>query len=1444
MKKKVSVFLVIIFICTSCFSEVAFSINIKNNISGNDITKYSGIVDNTIFTNVTITKDNKLIQNTTLHTNDGLIVNYKFNIPEQLRKQIKPGDYFRFKLPKYIVPADGAINGELQNNAGVNFANFKIDTNGDVVFIFTKNIETNSNISGDFFVSAKLDEEAIGKPGEIVIKTPFTQQVTNIKVMVSPENSKDLTKDYKDGAFNVGKPFTDWIVTANGTAHTLVNGKIIDTLPENTIYENNTVKLYKVIYNFDGTIKSKELVKNPNISIDGNKITAILPSPTSDAYIMEFQSKTLPLGFAPKPGTPLASVENKAVLSSDGNKDINVTSTRSTIAESRISKIAEGYNGKTKEAAWRIIYNLFKENIKACEAFIVDEAPDQGYIKGSINIETEGGKKLIYGVDYKIEEINKDTFKIVFLKDIKDLLIIDYKTKVSENHKGDIINSANGLGKKVSATNYIKTSGITKEVVKDSINYSSNTVEYVTVLNGVQNADLNSFNVNDEVQNGSLVKDSIVLKDRSTGKILKEGVDYTITFNKKGNCINGFTIKSLKGTNDIIEIRYKENFTNGVKQDNVVKYDYVTNNGESSDKASATFTPVKNPKIKFNKKGFLNSDTKLITWTINVNSNNIKIGGNAVVTDKIPDDQTFVDGSIKVSHSAKANFENNSVKVYLKEGSKKEYIITFQTKLKDNYLVGNEIKNEATYNDSNLSNIKATGVVSKTGQDGVASKTGVEDGNNIDWKVIINPNNFKLWNVRVIDNGWRNIKNASDFKIVNTMNGKTLVEGVDYNLTVAQNAFNIDFLKPVLNSYILTYKMEKDPYGMPNSEVNAENRLIITGDNVSRNIGNLVSRVVYKVSEAGGNIESTNYILKVTKKDSSTLKTISGAIFNLYNASNDKLVSIGMTDKDGVVNFDNLSENGDYRLVEVKPAKGYEISDELRKGILVHINKSDNTKAKEVIQSIDVTNKVSKGSISLTKVDSKDNKKVLEGATFNLLNEKGEVVAKDLVTDKNGQIVVNNLVPGKYAFVETKAPNGYELNSKKYEVTLAADKVGKVQAQSVQVTDKLSVGSISLTKVDSKDNKKVLEGAIFSLLNEKGEVVAKDLVTDKNGQIVVNNLIAGKYAFVETKAPNGYELNSKKYEVTLTADKVGKVQAQSVQVTDKLSEGSITLTKVDSKDNKKVLEGAIFNLLNEKGEVVSKGLVTDKNGQIVVNNLVPGKYAFVETKAPNGYELNSKKYEVTLTADKVGKVQAQSVQAINKLSEGSITLTKVDSKDNKKVLEGAIFNLLNEKGEVVAKDLVTDKNGQIVVNNLIAGKYAFVETKAPIGYELDAAKHEATLTADKNGVVNNEVLVITNKIKENKIVVPEKTTNEDSISKYLNDKDKTNNSLIKDKTIVKKDLWDKESYKSEKNEIKASTDNNLDKLPQTGGFDYNILLYIGIVIIFIAIGITVLKKKR
>lgn len=80
-----------------------------------------------------------------------------------------------------------------------------------------------------------------------------------------------------------------------------------------------------------------------------------------------------------------------------------------------------------------------------------------------------------------------------------------------------------------------------------------------------------------------------------------------------------------------------------------------------------------------------------------------------------------------------------------------------------------------------------------------------------------------------------------------------------------------------------------------------------------------------------------------------------------------------------------------------------------------------------------IPNKKILGEIVITKVGEED--KPLEGATFDLINSKGEVV-KTKTSNENGEIIFKELSWDDYTLKETKAPEGYRLLSKEIELTI------------------------------------------------------------------------------------------------------------------------------------------------------------------------------------------------------------------------------------------------------------------------------------------------------------------------------------------------------------------------------------------------------------------------
>lgn len=368
-------------------------------------------------------------------------------------------------------------------------------------------------------------------------------------------------------------------------------------------------------------------------------------------------------------------------------------------------------------------------------------------------------------------------------------------------------------------------------------------------------------------------------------------------------------------------------------------------------------------------------------------------------------------------------------------------------------------------------------------------------------------------------------------------------------------------------------------------------------------------------SKTGALYKVVNQQNKVTliKQDEHN-NPLAGAVFKLEKKSNDGTYTLIRTDiksdKNGKVEMNGLPA-GYYRLTETQAPAGFIVN---TKAIHFSIAKNEKNQVSDVNLGA-MTNY--QGKVSLTKENAEGQK--LEGAVFNIVDQDGNIVKEKLTSDKDGKVEASGLTPGRYAFVETKAPSGYVLNTKKKEFTISESAAGKPEAADagIAVNDK---GSVELTKEEADGQK--LEGAVFRIIDKEGNTVQEGLTSDENGRVTASGLAPGHYAFVETKAPSGYVLNTEKIEFAISDSAAGKPDPADAGIAINYK-GSVELTKENTEGQK--LEGAVFNIVDQEGNTVQEELTSDKDGKVKASGLAPGRYAFVETKAPSGYVLNTEK---------------------------------------------------------------------------------------------------------------------------------------------------------------------------------------------------------------------------
>ena len=368
--------------------------------------------------------------------------------------------------------------------------------------------------------------------------------------------------------------------------------------------------------------------------------------------------------------------------------------------------------------------------------------------------------------------------------------------------------------------------------------------------------------------------------------------------------------------------------------------------------------------------------------------------------------------------------------------------------------------------------------------------------------------------------------------------------------------------------------------------------------------------------------------VEVLKKEKDSDKVLSGAIFGLYAADDivsskgkvllakDTLIELKTTDEDGKIQFvADLPVDSRYYIKELAAPDGY-VTDQEPQEFTFEYQGSGTSVAEYAFTFED-----EQTTVELSKADLTD-KKELPGASLKVTDEDGNTV-DEWVSKEEAHIIKGLIVGKKYKMTETKPADGY-VTAESIEFTVENTK----EVQKHQMLD--DVTKVEISKKDITDSSEV-PGAKLIILDKDGKKVESWTSTDKPH--MVEKLPVGEYTLREEQAPDGYLIAE---DVKFTVKDTGKVQ--KVKMKDAHPYGKLVIKKTDS-TSKAALSGAEFELREkESGKVVEK-LVTDKtgtatSGKIPIATYKNGKvektveYILVETKAPNGYELSSKKEEI------------------------------------------------------------------------------------------------------------------------------------------------------------------------------------------------------------------------
>ena len=437
-------------------------------------------------------------------------------------------------------------------------------------------------------------------------------------------------------------------------------------------------------------------------------------------------------------------------------------------------------------------------------------------------------------------------------------------------------------------------------------------------------------------------------------------------------------------------------------------------------------------------------------------------------------------------------------------------------------------------------------------------------------------------------------------------------------------------------------------------------------------------------------------------------------------------VNFGADQKSFQVNLGNVAANEGYSIYyKVKIAKTPKNGQQFLNNVTLKADKVTETKNNPfVYQNAGGEAEGYNYSVKIKKVDSETNA-ALAGASFDVIRTSTNETVKSVTTDANGEALIDGLLNTEYKLVETKAPEGYQLNKEVIAVKTTDFNTSKVALKTIsnKKIPKEPTPTNATIELDKQLSGRDLVDGEFSFELYEGSNKIQT-VSNKNGKITFDAISykeVGEHTYTvkEVKGDNStiaYDSSSK--QVTVKVTKEGdKLKSEVVypdgntfnnKFTPNAANATIELDKALS--GRDLVDGEFSFELYEGSNKLQT--TTNKNGKISFDSISYKEvgehtYTVKEVKGDNNtitYDLSEKQVTVKVTKDgnelKTEVVYPESKTFNNTFTpkETSATIELDKALSGRDLVDGEFSFELYEGSNKL--QTTTNKNGKVTFDSI------------------------------------------------------------------------------------------------------------------------------------------------